>query len=500
MAIRKDLDDMLNSLMDGGGSSGSTPARSHNTPRAARKSKFDDMSVDDLLHALEEEKHHIEEQPVVHDDTPPAVWEFAPPSQDIPVPESVSEAEPEEVPNIIDEVMHTEASAEATRVFDTVPMNEELPKPVKKKKIVITGELPDYEALRREEQERERQARLAAENAAEEQRAAERARRAAEAAAERQRLAEEAEQRRLAREAEEAERQRRLAEAAEQARLEEEAERQRRIAQIEAEKQRKAEEMAMQARLAEEAEQRRLAEEAEKQRQAEEMRRLAEEAEKSAPVSLAEEIIVNSSAAENEVDSAIEALGEAAEAPAETAEEAAPEAEKTSKIGGFFKKLKNKGKDDEKPETEAETAPEEGLFESDDSAVSATDLIDAAIAAINHPEDAAPDNYSDPVGSMLDNIREDAAEAIADINTPKSAEPLVLTDEDIINGLTPDLKERFDALSPDKQRQVIDMRRSQMGAVAPEAAEEGYQRSYQHRGLVRDRGDCRGNCRRTRKG
>ena len=472
MAIRKDLDDMLNSLMDGGGSSGSTPARSHNTPRAARKSKFDDMSVDDLLHALEEEKHHIEEQPVVHDDTPPAVWEFAPPSQDIPVPEPVSEAEPEEVPNIIDEVMHTEASAEATRVFDTVPMNEELPKPVKKKKIVITGELPDYEALRREEQERERQARLAAENAAEEQRAAERARRAAEAAAERQRLAEEAEQRRLAREAEEAERQRRLAEAAEQTRLEEEAERQRRIAQIEAEKQRKAEEMAMQARLAEEAEQRRLAEEAEKQRQAEEMRRLAEEAEKSAPVSLAEEIIVNSSAAENEVDSAIEALGEAAEAPAETAEEAAPEAEKTSKIGGFFKKLKNKGKDDEKPETEAETAPEEGLFESDDSAVSATDLIDAAIAAINHPEDAAPDNYSDPVGSMLDNIREDAAEAIADINTPKSAEPLVLTDEDIINGLTPDLKERFDALSPDKQRQVIDMRRSQMGAVAPEAAEE----------------------------
>ena len=472
MAIRKDLDDMLNSLMDGGGSSGSTPARSHNTPRAARKSKFDDMSVDDLLHALEEEKHHIEEQPVVHDDTPPAVWEFAPPSQDTPVPEPVSEAEPEEVPNIIDEVMHTEASAEATRVFDTVPMNEELPKPVKKKKIVITGELPDYEALRREEQERERQARLAAENAAEEQRAAERARRAAEAAAERQRLAEEAEQRRLAREAEEAERQRRLAEAAEQARLEEEAERQRRIAQIEAEKQRKAEEMAMQARLAEEAEQRRLAEEAERQRQAEEMRRLAEEAEKSAPVSLAEEIIVNSSAAENEVDSAIEALGEAAEAPAETAEEAAPEAEKTSKIGGFFKKLKNKGKDDEKPETEAETAPEEGIFESDDSAVSATDLIDAAIAAINHPEDAAPDNYSDPVGSMLDNIREDAAEAIADINAPKSAEPLVLTDEDIINGLTPDLKERFDALSPDKQRQVIDMRRSQMGAVAPEAAEE----------------------------
>ncbi|MBP5581345.1 MAG: hypothetical protein J6X85_06100, partial [Ruminococcus sp.] len=144
MAIRKDLDDMLNSLMDGGGST-PTPARSHNTPRAARKSKFDDMSVDDLLHALEEEKHHgDEEQPAVPDDAPPSVWEFAPPSQDIPISEPVSGTEPEEeVPNIIAEVMHTEASAEVTRVFDTVPMPEEMPRPVKKKKIVITGELPD---------------------------------------------------------------------------------------------------------------------------------------------------------------------------------------------------------------------------------------------------------------------------------------------------------------------------------------------------------------------
>ena len=72
---------------------GSTPARSHNTPRAARKSKFDDMSVDDLLHALEEEKQHTEDDAVIADDTPPSVWEFAPPSDDIP-------AEEEEVPNI----------------------------------------------------------------------------------------------------------------------------------------------------------------------------------------------------------------------------------------------------------------------------------------------------------------------------------------------------------------------------------------------------------------
>ena len=413
MAIRKDLDDMLNSLMDGGGSgSNSTPARSHTTPRAVRKSKFDNMSVDDLLHALEEEKHHIEdEQPVIPDNTPPASWEFAPPTHEFaPAPENIVPEEPsaEEVPNIIAEVMHTEPTAEMTRVFDTVPASEELPKPAKKKKIVITGELPDYEALRREEFEREQQAQRAAEAAAEEARAAERARRAAEAAAERQRLAEEAEQRRLARE------------------------------------------------------------EAEKQRRIEEMKRLAEAAEEktSDPVTFAEEIIVNS-AAEEDVDAAIEALGEAAAAPAEEIAEAAAETAKPKKIS-LFKKLKNKGKEEPKPEAEA--APEDGLFEPAEEP-SATDLIDAAIAAI-HDEEISHD--SDPVGSMLENIREDAAEAIADMDEVKEEEPaetsdqpLIMSDEDIISGLTPDLKERFDALPADKQQQVIEMRRAQMGAIAP---------------------------------
>ena len=501
MAIRKDLDDMLNSLMDGGGSGGSTPARSHNTPRAARKSKFDDMSVDDLLHALEEEKQHTGEAEVVPDNTPPAVWEFAPPPRDIPVPEPA--APEEEVPNIISEVMHTEASAEMTRVFDTIPAAEEIPKPVKKKKIVITGELPDYEALRREEMEREKQAQRAAEAAAEEAHAAERARRAAEAAAERARLEEEAKQRRLAKEEaerqqleqEEAERQRRIAqieaekqrraeEAAEQARLAKEAERARLAAEAEqarlaaeaeqarlaaeAEQARLAAEAeqarlaaeAEQARLAAEAEQARLAIEAEQQRRVEEMKRLAEEA-----VSASAEI--NGRSISDDVDSAIGALGEAAES-APAAETVPEEAEKPKKMG-FFKKLINKAK--EEPEIAEEKAPEDGLFEGDNSAVSATDLIDAAIAAINHPEEEAPVSESDPVGNMLDNIREGVAEAIADMTSPES-KPLIMTDEDVIAGLSPELKVRFDALTPDKQRQVIDMRRSQMGAIAPPAAEE----------------------------
>ena len=483
MAIRKDLDDMLNSLMDGGGSGGITPARGHNTPRATRKSKFDDMSVDDLLHALEEEKHGPDEEANVSDNVPPSVWEFAPPSGDIPVPPPADE---EEVPNIIDEVMHTEASAEMTRVFDTIPMTEDVPKPVKKKKIVISGELPDYEALRREEMERERQAQRAAETAAEEAHAAERARRAAEAAAERARLEEEARLRRQAHE--EAERLRQEQEAAErqhrieEAKLAEEAERQRRIAQIEAEKQRRVEEAAEQARLAEEAERNRIAEkaaeeakleeaerarlaaEAEHQRRIEEMKRLAEEA-------IPESAIINDNNIADEVDTAIEAIGEAAAEPATAEESVSEEPEKPKKFG-FFKKLISKAKDE--PEMAEEKAPEEGLFENSGDTVSATDLIDAAIAAINHPEEEASVPESDPVGDMLDNIREDAAEVIDDISshrdtsTPKQ---LILSDEDIIAGLTPELKERFDELTPDKQRQVIDMRRSQMGAIAPPAKE-----------------------------
>ena len=43
----------------------------------------------------------------------------------------------------------------------------------------------------------------------------------------------------------------------------------------------------------------------------------------------------------------------------------------------------------------------------------------------------------------------------------------MLSDEDIISGLTDDLRVRFEALPADKQKQIIEMRRSQLGAVAP---------------------------------
>ena len=60
------------------------------------------------------------------------------------------------------------------------------------------------------------------------------------------------------------------------------------------------------------------------------------------------------------------------------------------------------------------------------------------------------------------------APVLDDNTAPYTSEKLVLSDEDIINGLSPELKERFTALPADKQQQIIDMRRTQLGAVAPQ--------------------------------
>jgi len=59
------------------------------------------------------------------------------------------------------------------------------------------------------------------------------------------------------------------------------------------------------------------------------------------------------------------------------------------------------------------------------------------------------------------------APVLDDSSVPFTQEKLVLSDEDIIGGLTPELKARFDALPADKQQQIIDMRRTQLGAIAP---------------------------------
>ncbi|NLT09803.1 MAG: ABC transporter permease [Ruminococcus sp.] len=52
-------------------------------------------------------------------------------------------------------------------------------------------------------------------------------------------------------------------------------------------------------------------------------------------------------------------------------------------------------------------------------------------------------------------------------STSSQPEQLVLSDEEIINGLTPELLETFNKLPPENQQKVLDMRRAQLGAVAP---------------------------------
>ena len=112
MAIRKDLDDMLNSLKHTGDESLDTEHT-----EAHRKSIYDDMSVDDLLNALTEEKRPSLAEDILHE------LDAAETASEAALQQEIQEISPE----------------------------PELPK---KKKVVISGELPDYEELRRQEMEK----------------------------------------------------------------------------------------------------------------------------------------------------------------------------------------------------------------------------------------------------------------------------------------------------------------------------------------------------------
>ena len=322
MTIRKDIDDMLNSLKNSGEAPKTESAKAAAAQPKQRKSIYDDMSVDDLLNALTDTKQ----------------------------PEPAEVPEEEEVPVIVSSVMHTEASTQSTRVFSAAeiaemeakaaekaePAAEEKPVPKKKKKIVISAELPDYEEIRRRDLEKGRLERETADRAARE--AEEKARIEAE---------------RAAREAEE------------KARLEDE-------------------------RAA---------------REAEEKARL--EAENTA----------------HEV----------------TAEEGSDEVhdEETDDKSGIFSKIKNIfSSDKEEPEADGETDTEENpvselaeeLFgnmnnglETADESEPPTDLTETESEIATPPildETAEDDDSTDSVDSLLDNIREDTAAAIADLEAP----------------------------------------------------------------------------------
>ena len=337
MTIRKDIDDMLNSLKNSGEAPKTESAKAAAAQPKQRKSIYDDMSVDDLLNALTDTKQ----------------------------PEPAEVPEEEEVPVIVSSVMHTEASTQSTRVFSAAeiaemeakaaekaePAAEEKPVPKKKKKIVISAELPDYEEIRRRELEKGRLERETADRAARE--AEEKARIEAE---------------RAAREAEE------------KARLEDE-------------------------RAAREAEEKARLEAERAAREAEEKARL--EAENTA----------------HEV----------------TAEEGSDEVhdEETDDKSGIFSKIKNIfSSDKEEPEADGETDTEENpvselaeeLFgnmnnglETTDESEPPTDLTETESEIATPPildETAEDDDSTDSVDSLLDNIRENTAAAIADLEAP----------------------------------------------------------------------------------
>ena len=367
MAIRKDIDDMLNSLKNSGEAPKTESAKAAAAQPKQRKSIYDDMSVDDLLNALTDTKQ----------------------------PEPVEVPEEEEVPVIVSSVMHTEASTQSTRVFSAAeiaemeakaaekaePAAEEKPVPKKKKKIVISAELPDYEEIRRRDLEKDRLEREAADRAARE--TEEKARLEAE---------------RVAREAEE------------KARLEAE-----RVA-------REAEEKArLQAeRVAREAEEKARLEAERVAREAEEKARL--EAERAAR--------------ETEEKARLEAENTAHEV---TAEEGSDEVhgEENDDKSGIFSKIKNIfSSDKEEPEADGETDTEENpvselaeeLFgnmnnglETADESEPPTDLMETESESATPPildETAEDDDSTDSVDSLLDNIRENTAAAIADLEAP----------------------------------------------------------------------------------
>lgn len=171
MAIRKDLDDMLNNLKGGTSPVRKVQEQKSAKTAAARKSVYDNMSVDDLLSALTVEKKsepsvpRVQEKQSAHSER---LADVAPELEkkltEVLMPEKPAEKAAEPV---------SEKSAEETApsVSETVPEENTVPKK-RKKKIVITGELPDYEAIRREEIEKNRieqeKAEAAAKNAARE--------------------------------------------------------------------------------------------------------------------------------------------------------------------------------------------------------------------------------------------------------------------------------------------------------------------------------------------
>jgi len=92
------------------------------------------------------------------------------------------------------------------------------------------------------------------------------------------------------------------------------------------------------------------------------------------------------------------------------------------------------------------------------------DSMDSNYNASYDHRKGAPTGVSAPVLDDIDSFGLSASEAKT---AESSSGKLIISDEEIISGLNPELRTIFDNLSDEQQQKVLNMRREQMGAEAP---------------------------------
>ena len=169
MDIRDELDAMLNNLKNG--TPKSTPKAS-TPPPAPRKSVYDKMSVDELVTALSDEN-----KPKAPEPKPAtAPKKSAPQQPQNGIPQNLLDmlGDTADTPAKPRFAAKKSASAKAPKPVKSEPEIATVPEKPKKKRIIISGELPDYEeirnrSLKEDADKAEREAREKAEREAREQ-------------------------------------------------------------------------------------------------------------------------------------------------------------------------------------------------------------------------------------------------------------------------------------------------------------------------------------------
>ncbi len=383
MDIRDELDAMLNNLKNG---TPKSAPKASTPPPAPRKSVYDKMSVDELVTALSDENKPKPSEP----NPAPVPKKSAPQQPQNGIPQNLLDM----LGDTADEPARPRFAAKKAPAKKTEPVKAEpkaapIPEKPKKKRIVISGELPNYEEIR---------------------------------------------QRSLQEDAEKAEH-----EAREKAEREarEEAEREARE-KAEREAREKAE------REAREKAEREAREKAEREAREKAEREAKEKEEVEAEAESETEYEADEEPSEYEEETVEESED------TEEEEEKKPKKGFLSGLKSLFSKKdsdddeddddededEDEDEDDDEPDDESDShevtdeilpeADDEEEFETseDDSQLSASELIDKALAAIEEENLTADseDEGSDSVDSIIADIREDAASTIAEITEGESSE------------------------------------------------------------------------------